>query len=694
MSGRSRPPARLEPRPVLPIAPSASAGRGAAWAVALVAAACVLISVTFVVDDPDVWQHLAVGRAIWREGRIPMTHQWTWPSYGTPEVLPSWGFRALLWPFWSVGGLWGLYAWRWLTTLGAFALLGGAARRLGARGLSTFVVIVLAGLTWRLRSQARPETLVAILLALEILVLESYRRDARPRRLWLLIPIAIAWANVHLSYYLGLALIAIHALDAAWSGRSSKGTAKRPRRASAEGDTAAASPRSPGALAAFGLACAAASFLNPFGLRALTQPFEYFFVWRHEPIYQTIVEIHPLMWSAHWKSGLPLLMLAWPTLALVRARRRGLDGAEWLTLVLFTGLALSTQRFAGLYALAVVPYLARDLDEWNQGRAWPRWTARDPARAATVAALCVGACVLEWTRPEMPLGVGVDWTQVPVGACDFMSRAGVRGRGFDPYYFGGYQLWRFWPDRERLPFMDIHQSGTVEDRRLYAYAFAESSAWRALDRERHFDYALLDGRPVPGDHLVDRLDADSTWALAFRDDAAALFVRRGGSLDSLARHAAFRFVPAGDAGMARLVALDRTNPAARPAIRAELERMIAGSPWHSRAVSQLATLEWIEGDLDRARGHLLEARRIDPRAPETHRRLAMLALAQGQAREAIAELEAERRLGAGIPGLDFLFGQAYTQAGDRDRARAAYRRELAKNPGNAAARDSLAAIER
>src|SRR5439155_20598741 len=137
-------------------------------AAALIAAACVLYTVTYRIGDTDLWQHLVVGKAIWKLHQIPQRQIWTWPTFGVPYVLPSWGFRALLWPLWAAGGVTGLFAWRWLTTLVTFALLWAVARRMGARGFAPLVVLVVAGLVLRMRAQVRPETLAGVLFALEI----------------------------------------------------------------------------------------------------------------------------------------------------------------------------------------------------------------------------------------------------------------------------------------------------------------------------------------------------------------------------------------------------------------------------------------------------------------------------------------------------------------------------------------------
>jgi hypothetical protein len=572
------------------------------WIAALVAAACVVLSVSFRISDPDLWQHLLTGRVIWETHSVPARQIWCWPTYGEPQVLPSWGFRALLWPFWQLGGLAGLYAWRWTTTLAAFALLWAAARRMGARGLAPLVVIALAALIYRQRSQVRPETLVAVLLALQVWILETRRSGGPDRAPWV-VAIALVWANTHISYYLGLALLGIHVLDAALT--AGRGAAAR-------------------RLGWVLVAACAASFANPFGWRALWQPFEYVLHWRHEPIFLGISELRPVQWEHNLRNGLPVLLAAWLLLMLWRARRAGLDRVEALTFALFAGLGLSTQRFVGFLALAAVPSLARDLDAWIAGRRWPRWTSPAPARAAIAAIACVALSLPEWSRAEYPLGVGVEWNRSPVRACDFVAGHGIAGRAFNPFHFGGYMLWRFWPDRGRLPFMDIHQTGTREDRRLAAGAFASREARRALMARHPFDWALLDRRSAAGARLLDFFDQDTSWSLVFADDAAALYVKREPRFEGLVRAYGRHAWPAGWGGLGDVGRRCRADSAFRARAWAELEREAASSPWNSTAHNFMANLALLEGRGDEARRHLEAAMAVDPHLPQGRERLARL----------------------------------------------------------------------
>src|SRR5438876_11239621 len=76
----------------------------AALLATLVAAAAVVVSVTYRIFETDFWQHLLVGKAIWQMRRVPTTQLWSWPTFGAPDVNPSWGFRVLIWPLWAAAG--------------------------------------------------------------------------------------------------------------------------------------------------------------------------------------------------------------------------------------------------------------------------------------------------------------------------------------------------------------------------------------------------------------------------------------------------------------------------------------------------------------------------------------------------------------------------------------------------------------
>ena len=397
---------------------------------------------------------------------------------------------------------------------------------MGARGLVPLVALAWCALVYRQRSQLRPETLVAVLLALQLFIHESRRgHSGTARDLSLALPlIALAWVNVHLSYWLGLVVQAIYWLDAWWSARGRT-------------DARATLTR----LAAIGLASGAVSLLNPGGWHTLLLPVQYAFVWSREPIFRFISELAPVDWTVQWRTGLLPLVVAWPLLLLWRWRSRGLDLAGTLLCALLLTITIPAQRFVGMLAVIAAPFIAR-------------WTAAAWARAGLAGVTCVAISVPLWMNPYEPLGVRLRNEWYPIAACDFMQQHGVRGRGYNHFFLGGYLLWRFFPERERLPFTDVHQAGTREDRALVAAAATDPGAWRTLDAKYEFDWVLLNRWRVEGDRSLDIVDADTSFARVFLDDAAALYARRSGALAPVAAAYGYRLLPGGtayqtDAGM-------------------------------------------------------------------------------------------------------------------------------------------------
>ena len=641
-------------------------------AAALFATACILYLVTYHIYDIDLWHNLAYGRAVTRLGRVPLTQMWTWPTYGQPDVNTSWLFRVLVWKLWELAGVWGLMAWRWTSTVAAFGLAWLAARRMGARGFVPLLVLLACALVYRSRAQIRPETFAALLLSASIWILETRRHGGPDRSVWL-VAIAWGWINAHLSYYILFVVLGIYLLDAEVAARAGGGPA--PRRLRVAG------------------ACAlAVSLLNPFGWHALAWPFQYFFTWRKEPFYRDIAELRPISWAA----GHTLLIAGWPLLLAWRARRRGVDLVETLMCLFLSGLVIMGQRFLGSYAVAAAPYVARDLEEWVQGRVWPAWTARTWSRAALAALGCLSLTAWEARRPGFVPGVGIEMGEAPVHACDFIEKTGIRGRAFNDFPIGGYMLYRFWPDRERLPFLGcLTEHSTRRQRQLHHDAyFAAPEGWYALDREYHFDYAVLMRQQRGKGMLLDILDADATWSLVFADDAAAVYVRRRGPLAGVAERHGYRVLGAGLAALDRLDVATATDSTLRARLVSELRREVSESPATSLASKMLGYIALLEGRRDEARREFRRAVSISPFISRVHLQLGSLALEDGQPEVALREFEAERARDPKLEGIAFRIGQAYARSGRRDRALDWYRRELEQHPDSQEARDSLTASGR
>jgi hypothetical protein len=349
-----------------------------------------------------------------------------------------------------------------------------------------------------------------------------------------------------------------------------------------------------------------------------------------------------------------------------RARAFGFDRVEALMFALLAALALPTQRFVGLFALGAFPFVARDLDAWIRSRRWAMRASGGPwLNGAIAAAACIAIGIPEWTRPSALIGVRLEQRVVPVRACDFIEAHGVRGRGFNQFAAGGYMVYRFWPDRGRLPFIDIHQSGSREDRYMYALAQQDTDAWHALDGKYRFDYALIYTHQYANDRLIQFLDDDpARWALVFSDDAAALFVRRDGPLGRLAATLEYRHLPAGIVPT-RVLARCESDSMYRHELEADLERSTRESPWNGRARLLIAPLLMMDGRLADARATLDRAILDSPLMFEVHAARGEVELAMGNPTAAHADFDRERRLAGRSAYLDQALERSLAPSGGR-----------------------------
>lgn len=579
--------------------------------VTAIAAVCLLVAVTFQIFDTDIWMHLTRARAALSLHALPRVQLWTWPMYGQPDPSsPAWGFAFLIWPFWKLGGVTGLFLWRWLVTLGVFGVAWRVARARGAQGLALPITLLACAMIYRPRSQVRPETLAALLLVLEIWILETRRRGG-PDRAWWLVPIAWFWIGVHVSFWMCW-LVGGCFLLGEWRER-----AKQPR----------GTP-----LLLVLLASVAVCLWNPLAGRTLWVPFQ-FLALRREPLYQGIGELRPLDWSINWQNGLPLLMLGWALLQLWRMQRGRGDLVEGLLFLWFTGWAISAQRFLTFWAVVAAIYLTSDVCEWLAAHR-PRGRAASPVfRTAAAIAACLALTLLELWRAGYPMGIGIHPNSVPAAACDFMAAHGVRGRGFNYFEQGGYLTWRFWPDRSRLPFMTTSpELATPELRLEYERSLSSEPDWRSMDGRHRFDWALLRRQTQVGDHLVDYLDADTAFALVMVDDVSALFLRRSGPMVEVAAREGFLWLPAGQQKLSAVGVRLAADSVGRAEMRAELKRAIESSPRHSEAGVTLAALDIAEHRWDDAERALEDAHRIDPGLPGYAERRAAITAARGTQR--------------------------------------------------------------
>jgi hypothetical protein len=167
----------------------------------------------------DGWMALASGREIAQHG-LPTHDSLTAWTHGRRWIDQQWLAQLLLYRLWQAGGIKLVLLVHALLTTGALAGAAVAARRLGASArMTTWVCLPVIAAYYPEAGVLRPQTFAYPLF---VAVLALLALDARTpsRRVFLVLPVLVLWANLHGSVILGAALVA--AAAALRSARSVK----------------------------------------------------------------------------------------------------------------------------------------------------------------------------------------------------------------------------------------------------------------------------------------------------------------------------------------------------------------------------------------------------------------------------------------------------------------------------------------
>jgi hypothetical protein len=491
----------------------------------------------------DLPMHLAIGEWILAGRTLPSRDPFSFTAGHPPWVPHEWLAELLFVLVWRSGGLLGLVLLTAVTAAAVALVHRAVAARLGV-GLAAHLLWGIP--MWLMagrRIVLRPHLLA---LALPFAVWWCLLRARRDPRFLAPLPLLLAvWVNLHGSFPLGFAIVA---LDLLAFGRGHP-IPWRTRLLASGASFAAFFAQ----VHAYFQPTLLAGVQDALGLLG-------------DPVFmQEISEWKPPFTTARFRETFAFMVsVPWTALAALGALRRGartpLSYRAFALVALL--LYLRHSRFIDLWALASAPLLpdpadlpalarrafARRIDRVaNEGFARPRaedpWTPaahrspRSPAagsRWLAAARALTLAAALFCAGPGFPMRPGQAFRRpglrwgydLPFQAVDALLRRGYAGGVFCEYKFGGVVAWR---GRGRLlPSMDSRNS--VYGAELYR------AHQEAIRRDTPFRRELLEKvgavlilRPTllrERRDLIDHLTRDRRWQLVHADERSLLFVKR------------------------------------------------------------------------------------------------------------------------------------------------------------------------
>jgi hypothetical protein len=467
---------------------------------AILALTAILILGYFAIPatDSDTWWQLKTGQYIVEHHALTKPDPFAYTTYLKPplshgealardfNLTHSWLGQVVFYLVYSAGGFPALILLRAILLTGFCAVVGlivfhrtaGIYRAIGA-------AIATAGVAM-FSTADRPYLFTYLLLAVTMAILE-YRR-----RLWLLVPLFVLWANLHPGFFLGWAMLGCYCAESLykrWRGKPQPDDRR---------------------LWLVSAAAMLASGLNPNGFRFL----EVLVAYRNSPMQSQLYEWqHPRFWEPSWYSF--VIWIALVTLIVARSKVRL---ADFVLFALFAAASLQAVRNVTLMAL-IGPAIIFSYAGWNFA---PRRSAEFAAIALIAAAL---AGEIGWRHAFQ---LHAEMWQYPAGAADFLLSHHITGRVFNTYEQGGYWLWRLWPQNQ--VFIDGRALNETVYSDFMQIAFNPVAADESLIRHYGIDiiamnsFQLNSGNP----YLLPVSLADPSqkeWKLIYRDAQGVIFMR-------------------------------------------------------------------------------------------------------------------------------------------------------------------------
>ncbi|HET7091371.1 MAG TPA: hypothetical protein VFL17_22285, partial [Anaerolineae bacterium] len=434
--------------------------------------------------DGDLGRHITIGGYILESRSIPTRDVFSHTMTGEPLTPHEWLSQIVFALAYRFMGLDGVVLVCALLIASTFTLLyKNSVRRSGAR-LVALGWVMLAVAASRLHWLARPHLFTMLFVVLWTDGLERLRQGGPSR--WQHLPaLMLLWVNIHGAFIAGFVIWAAYLVDYAWqrwiARRDAEGSARYGRQ-----------------LVLIGAASFLASFLNPAGAELWTTSLGY--VSNRYLVGHTIEYLSP---DFHEVNTWPFLLMIVLSMMLLGTALVRVPTASLLLLAGWTALGLYSARNVPLYAVIAAPILAVVVGaSMRTGTRLARWQGVE-TRVAAIQTLLRGHVWPVMTTLLLTFllanGAKIDVTRrgnrfdpavFPVQAVDWLEANPLPGRIFNYFTWGGYLLYRMWP--EQTVFIDGQTDFYGEAlTRKYEQVITLADGWQDVLRDYRVDWVLM-----------------------------------------------------------------------------------------------------------------------------------------------------------------------------------------------------------
>jgi len=460
-------------------------------------------------NDGDLGRHITIGNYILDTWMIPTRDLFSHTMQGQPLVPHEWLAQVIFALAYRVMGLSGdVFVAALLASFAILLVYNELIKRGNVRLIALFIttlVAVVSSIHWL----ARPHMFTFFFVALWAYGLERFYKD-EAKNFWLFSILMLVWVNTHGAFIAGFVIWGTYLADWLWEYLHGNGTRKMGLQ-----------------LLLIGVASFAVTFINPSGWHLWGTSVGY--VSNNFMTSHTVEYLSP---DFHERDVWPFLfMVAFALLSLMQDRK--LQTREALLLAGWAAMSLYSVRNMPLFAVVTAPIFAMLVQGWVEKIAslLKRTSSLHESENMLRGYVWVAATVLFfgfvlWRNiPVDQRGTGNVFLpdKMPVQAVNWLEKNPQEGNVFNYFVWGGYMLYRMWPDEK--VFID-GQTDFYGETLLHEYleVMGMSAGWENILDKYNVVWILIPTH----EPLAQTLKADQAdpWNVIYEDDTAIIF-RRG-----------------------------------------------------------------------------------------------------------------------------------------------------------------------
>jgi len=475
-------------------------------------------------SDPDLWGHVLFGRQLLAHGSLPRDNPYSYSAPTFPWLHHEWLSEVLMGALFEKFGTAGLKLLKFVCTAGTIFFIALAEAETVAPALVQLSILLTAALLLMPVMQFRPQLFDFLFLSATLALLARIPRRGMGM-LWVAIPLVAIWSNLHGGFFIGLVVIGVYGvatiLEDLWSGRGfSRGLGILAITASAAAST----------FITFLIPPARDTWVTL--IKSILNPTTHYTIGDWIPLIPSLIDAPA--GSVEQKYFVLVLLFFAAAFISVVLKPRGGDFALIAVGAVMLAAAFMAARNVPMAVIAIAPVFANHLGLLMRPRgvAHPNaGSARAMPRAGRlIAEMLIALVAILFARSYGVLSPGIDASDYPVRAVDFMKAHGLKGNVLADYAWGQYVIWHAAPDSK--VFIDSRYDLGYPPQVVADYLELErgdAGGAHTLANYPH-DFALVKN----GSPAARLMDSQPGWRLIYSDEIAALYAGAGSSAAHIA----------------------------------------------------------------------------------------------------------------------------------------------------------------